>query len=128
MQVNFRTSDKGIGLFLDLNIEILTDILVGEKIDNDIYFEVDNSIAKGFKPGFFFIKKAILDNIKQIKNSIKCPIVVKLVSVDSNPAHYQDEAFYGATILWLNSLYNFNIQKPEYIYEIETKKFEIVTP
>lgn len=126
MEVKFRTSDKGLGLFLDLNIEISTNnIIVDEKIDNDVYFAFDNSIASGFKPGIYFIKKAILDNIEQINNHFKCPITIKLISVDSNPAHYQDEAFYGATILFLNRMFNLSIQEPKYAYDSVNKKFEI---
>ncbi|GEM_PF-2181853 len=127
MQINFRTSDKGFGLFLDINIEIFTDTIVGEKIDTDIYFTFEDSVAKGFEPGFYFLKKAILDNIRQVKNAIKHPAVIKLISVDSNPAHYQDEAFYGATILWLNQLYNMNIKTPIYLYETANKRFKIMT-
>lgn len=126
MQIKFRTSDKGFGLFLYLNIEILSENeFCSEEIDTNINFAFDDSIALGFKQGFFFLKKAIRDNIVQIKNYIKSPITIKLVSVDSNPAHYQHEAFYGATILLLNQIFNINLQEPKYTYESKSKKFEV---
>jgi len=115
----------GLGVFLNLGFEIEQGQHDSNSyvIANGIYVRFDKSVDKFYHEGLPFIARAILHNTEAIKHKYGTPITIVVSRADSNPAHYQVESFYPATIHLLKENVDSGIEVPGYYLDSNNRAF-----
>ena len=122
MKQDFYFCKTSWGIFIDVNIEEDTDIMVTDsKVSDELYLRVD-WISGIFKEEIIeWFSRAIRDNFKKIELNGK--VCFNVSNIDFNDCHFQEEGFYYVMQAWLAKRYNFELPPLDAYYDKETNKY-----
>lgn len=124
MKIIYRGQKMGIGFYIKIEVEILDQLQETsyEQVDKNIFVAFSDQIPALFREGVAYIKQAIIDYRDQFSAQSDGLIIFNFQNIESNPAHYLVESFYGATISIINEHFGLNIKTPDFMYDTSLHK------